>query len=146
MAVPAACWGTGGKRAPGPQQPHQKCKSAKSPFFRGSKVFFWLSVYLALALNRVLYSGLRVSGVVFRAPEAPNLSRYEVYCSTLWALSTTRPISTAAEQPERQNIKENPREKPPPDEPPPQGRGESPSPLLLKSCFGVSREGSCASP
>ena len=43
--------------------------------------FFWLSVYLAL--NRVLYSGLRVSGVVFRAPEAPNLSRYEILPATM---------------------------------------------------------------
>ena len=60
---------------------HQKCKSAKSPFFWGSGVFFWLSVYLAL--NRVLYSGLRVSGVVFRAPEAPNLSRYEILPATM---------------------------------------------------------------
>ena len=50
-------------------------------FFGGPKFFFWLSVYLAL--NRVLYSGLRVSGVVFRAPEAPNLSRYEILPATM---------------------------------------------------------------
>ena len=48
----------------------------KPRFFGGLKFFFWLSVYLAL--NRVLYSGLRVSGVVFWAPGAPDPSRYEI--------------------------------------------------------------------